>query len=274
VPAVVTLTTDIGWEYAAQMKAVLYTELPPGHVVDLTHELRPHAIVPAAFLLPYMTRRFPRGSVHLVVVDPGVGGRRAPIAIRTRDGSHLVGPDNGVLWPLARQLGFDRAVRLRPAAVAHGRRPSATFEGRELFAPAAARLARGAGIDELGAAHRPQVLNLPRPRRAGGSAYGRVAYVDRFGNLITNIPTRWRPLRAERAELRLDRQRARLLRWAPTYEALARGAVGLVGSSFGLLEVAAREASAAERLGVGHGSRALVRWLPRPAAPRRRASVK
>ena len=161
----VTLTTDVGWAYAAQMKAVLYRALPDATVVDLTHEIRPHAVAEAAFLLRHMARGFPRGAVHLAVVDPGVGGRRAPIAIRTREGAHLVGPDNGVLWPLAEELGFRAAVRLDPARVVARRGLSRTFEGRDLFAPAAARIAGGTPIGTLGRPIRPVPLTLARPRQ-------------------------------------------------------------------------------------------------------------
>ena len=112
----VTLTTDVGAAYAAQMKGVLARALPPGTVVDLVLDLRPHAIEEAAFLLRHMAPTFPPGTVHVAVVDPGVGGRRAPIAVACREGSFLVGPDNGVLGPLAEVLGVRRVVRLEPAA--------------------------------------------------------------------------------------------------------------------------------------------------------------
>jgi S-adenosylmethionine hydrolase len=254
----VTLTTDIGWAYAAQMKAVLYRALPPGSVVDLDHSIRPHQVREGAFLLRAMARGFPAGTVHVAVVDPGVGGARAPIAIRCRDGSSLVGPDNGVLALLAQELGTESAVRLDPERVIPGRPPSATFEGRDLFAPAAARLARGVPLSRLGAAHRPAPLELPRPERLADGHRGEVLLVDRFGNLITNVPTTEGPAPGSPCVLRLG-GRARKLERVRTYEELARGELGIVGSSFGLLEVAEREGNASERLGAAVGARVEIR---------------
>lgn len=255
----VTLATDIGWEYASQVKGVLYSRLPPGSVVDLTHELRPHAVAEAAFLLAHMARGFPAGTVHLAIVDPGVGGARAPLALRCRDGSLLVGPDNGVLAPLASELGLLRAVRLDPKKVASGRAPSATFEGRDLFAPAAALLAQGTPVERLGRAVRPRPFPLPKPRRARGALFGELVHIDRFGNLITNIPTAWLPPGAGPMELTLSLRPARTLPRARTYSDLPFGELGLLGSSFGLVEVARREGSAAERIGAEVGEHVELR---------------
>src|SRR5579871_706120 len=148
----VTLTGDLGDAYAAQVQAVLYAEAPRARVVVLDVGLRAHGIEEAGFLLEHLTSRFPPGTVHLAVVDPGVGGRRAAVAVRVRDGSYFVGPDNGLLDRAVRRAGVDRAVRLEP-----GRRPvrprvGRTFDGRDLFAPAAAALARGRSLGTLGPA--------------------------------------------------------------------------------------------------------------------------
>jgi len=264
----VTLSTDIGWEYAAQMKAVLARGLPPGHVVDLSHELRPHAVAEAAFLLRHMAGNYPPGSVHVAVIDPGVGGPRAPIAIACRDGSILLGPDNGVLWPLARALGVDRAVRLQPARLPVRRPMSPTFEGRDLFSSAAVALAGGIPLLRLGTPHRPTPLELARPRKTRGSLVGELAYIDRFGNLITNIPSSWLPLSRSVAEVTLSRRAPRRLRRVRTYSDLADDELGVLGSSFGLLEVAQREGSAAERFGAATGERVEIR-RPAPALPAR-----
>jgi S-adenosyl-L-methionine hydrolase (adenosine-forming) len=256
----VTLSSDVGWEYAAQMKAVLARSLPPGHVVDLSHELRPHAVPEAAFLLEHMARRFPPGTVHVAVVDPGVGSERAAIAIRCRDGSHLVGPDNGVLMPLAQSLGLRRSIRLSAARVVPRERPSATFAGRDLFAPAAASLALGTPVQSLGSPHRPIVLQLPRARRTPRLITGELVHIDRFGNLISNVPTGWLPARVRSVALRLSRRVPRALRRVGTYSDLEFGELGVIGSSFGLLEVSQREGSAAERIGAEVGERVELRW--------------
>jgi S-adenosylmethionine hydrolase len=261
-PRLVTLTTDLGWAYAAQMKAVLYRSLPPGTVVDLAHDLPPHAIAEAAFVLKHMASGFPAGTVHVAIIDPGVGSSRAPIAIDCRDGSRLVGPDNGVLGPLAASLGIRGAVRLDPGRLGARRRPSVTFDGRDLFAPAAARLAGGAAPGTLGSALTPKPLALPRPARKADGASGQLVHIDRFGNLITNVPTPWMPAGRRRATVTLSRMAARTARLVRTYADLAPEELGVLGSSFGLLEIALREASAGERLGANVGDRVLLRWLP------------
>jgi hypothetical protein len=261
----VTLSTDIGWEYAAQMKAVLARGLPFGHIVDLSHEIRPHAVREAAFLLRHMAADYPAGTIHVAIVDPGVGGSRAPVALECRNGSFLVGPDNGVLWPLARTLGFVRAVRLRREQVGVTGPLSPTFQGRDLFAPAAVALANGSPLSSLGPAQEPSRVELPRPRRTPRAMIGELVHIDRFGNLITNLPAAWDPPGRSPAELVLSRRAPRRLARARSYSDLEVGELGLLVSSFGLLEVAQREGSAAERLGAETGERVELRPAASPA---------
>ena len=266
----VTLSSDVGWAYAAQMRAVLAHALPPGHLVDLAHDLPPHAIGEAAFVVRAMASGFPAGTVHLVVVDPGVGSRRAPIAVRCRDGSVLVGPDNGVLSPLAAALGGGRAYRIRPDRLPPRARVGATFDGRDLFAPAAAVLARGTAPAALGPPVPLQPAPAPTAVHADRGARGEVVHVDRFGNLITNIPTDWVPPAVRSILVRIDRARARRLPWVTHYAPLAGGRVGLLGSSFGFVEIAVGERRAADVLGRGFGARVRLEWSPGRSRPRRR----
>lgn len=262
----VTLTSDLGSVYAAQMKAVLARRLPPGCIVDLSHELPAHRIAEAAFLLRAMAVAFPAGTVHVAVVDPGVGGRRAPIAIQCRDGSRLVGPDNGVLAPLAEALGGPRAWRIEPRLGA-APRVGATFDGRDLFAPAAARLALGAATSSLGPPHPFHPLALPSAKRGPEGARGEIVHIDRFGNLITNIPSGWVPPRARRLGVRWGASRARTLPWESAYERLAPNALGAVASSFGSVEIARREGRASRVPGSRVGTAIEIRW---PEMPSRR----
>jgi S-adenosylmethionine hydrolase len=257
---VVTLTSDIGPVYAAQMKGVLLQYLDPGRIVELADDLPAHRVAEAAFLLRHMAAGFPRGTVHVAVVDPGVGGARAPVAVRCRDGSHLVGPDNGVLYPLARHLGVSKVVRLSPERIRPGATVSPTFEGRDLFAPAAGRIALGTPIARLGRAWELAPLELPEARQLDGRADGEVVHVDRFGNLITNVPTPWAPPAGTDVRVRVGGRTRRLQR-ARTYEDLPVRGVGLLGSSFGTLEVSVREGRAADRLGAGV-SDAVEFWWP------------
>jgi len=265
----VTLSTDLGSAYAAQMKAVLAHRLPPGWVVDLTHDLRPHAVEEAAFVVRAMAERFPAGSVHVVVVDPGVGGRRAPVAVECRDGSALVGPDNGVLIPLAEALGGGRAYRIDPTRLGTSARLGTTFDGRDIFAPAAAHLARGASPDALGP---PTTLARPRAnpaRRVAGGGVGAIAHVDRFGNLVTDVPTDWVPPGVATLGVRVAGAR-RQLPFVTSYEAGGRGRLVALGSSFGSLELAVVEGRAVDRLGAAVGAPVRFLWRKPPPRPGRR----
>ena len=264
-----TLSTDLGSAYAAQMKAVLAHHLLPGRIVDLTHDLHPHGVEEAAFVVRAMAERFPAGSVHVVVVDPGVGGRRHPVAVACKDGSVLVGPDNGVLIPLAEALGGGRAYLIDPTRLGASARIGTTFDGRDIFAPAAARLARGVSPGDLG---RPTTLVRPRAipaRRREGGGEGSIAHIDRFGNLVTDVPTAWVPTGVATVGVRLGRTR-RQLPFVTSYEAGGRGRLVLLGSSFGSLELAVVEGRAVDRLGAGVGAPVRFLWRIPPPRPGRR----
>lgn len=264
-PRLVTLTTDIGSAYAAQMKAVLYRSLPPGHVVDLTHDLPAHRIAEAAFVLQHAAAGFPAGTVHVAIVDPGVGSERAPLVLATAEGSSLVGPDNGVLAPLAAALGGAKSYRIDWTRLGLERAPSATFEGRDLFAPTAALLALGRRPSTVGPPVAYRRLVLPVPRRVHGRAVGMVLHIDRFGNLITNVPSDWLPERGTLVRVRIGPRRVVRLPRCRTYSELGPALLGVIGSSFGTLEVAVREGSAAERLRATVGER--VELTPEPPGP-------
>lgn len=264
-PRLVTLSSDIGAAYAAQMKAVLAHALDPGRVVDLSHDLPAHRVSEAAFVVRAMAGGFPPGTIHVVVVDPGVGGRRASIVLTTRDGSVLVGPDNGVLYPLAERLGLGPAYRIDPARLAARVRVGATFDGRDLFAPAAAELAAGRPPSDLGPRVEPTPYSIPRASRGIASADGEVVHVDRFGNLITNVPSEWLPPGLRRVDAIVGSNLPRRLPWVQSYEELGKGRVGALGSSFGTVEVSVGEGRANDRLRAHPGSRVQLRWAtPRP----------
>lgn len=260
----VTLTSDVGWAYAAQMKAALIAGgVPPERIVDLAHDLPAHGVSEAAFLVRAMARGFPPSSVHVVVVDPGVGGRRLSIAIETRAGPDLVGPDNGVLYPLARELGLRSTRRIDPGRLPSRSRVGTTFDGRDVFAPAAALLATGGRVSSLGPAVKPTPLELPEPRTRRDAIVGEVVHVDRFGNLITNLPSEWWPRTTPRRDLKVGARRLRAVPFATSYEALGRGNVGVLGSSFGLLEVAVGEGRASDRLSARPGTPVVLARLRR-----------
>lgn len=257
----VTLTTDIGWAYAAQMKSVLASAQPPVAWADLAHDLPAHRIEEAAFLLLAMARGFPPRTVHVAVVDPGVGGRRAPIAVRCRDGSTLVGPDNGLLAPLAASLGLASVVELLPERVRPRATGSPTFDGRDLFAPAAARIANGTPLARLGRPSKLTPIRSPRASRTADHLLGEVVHIDRFGNLITSLPGSWCPPMGAVVTAALGRGARHSLTVVRTYEELAPRRAGLLVSSFDRLEIAVREGSAARRWRVPVG-RSLSLGLP------------
>ena len=269
---IVTLTTDVGAAYAAQMKAVLYRSLRPGEVVDLSHDLPRHDIRQAAFLLRQMAVGFPPGTVHVAIVDPGVGGRRAPILIRTGDGSSLVGPDNGVLAPLAEALGRPRAYRIRRDRVPVPRLAAGTtFEGRDLFAPAAAWLALGRPVGGIGEPASFEQLLLAAPHPLLHGARGDLVHVDRFGNLVTTIPSEWLPAALAGLRVRVGSGRWRSVPFVRSYEEIGeRRGLAALGSSFGTVELALRERSAAEVLQASTGTPVELDWSSRRPRPSER----
>ncbi|HEV2428288.1 MAG TPA: SAM-dependent chlorinase/fluorinase, partial [Thermoplasmata archaeon] len=254
------LTSDLGAAYAAQMKGVLSRFVPPGAIVDLTHDLPAHDVREAAFLVLHMASRFPPGTVHVVVVDPGVGSERAALAIECRDGSRLVGPDNGVLDPLRQHLGPRFAVRLDPGRFGGPPRVGTTFDGRDVFAPAAGRLALGVSVARLGRPHPVQRLTIPEGRAVPGGAEGEVLHIDRFGNLITSIASGIAPRDLRAVSVRLGRGRPFEAERTESYADAASDGPLLLASSFGALEIAIRLARASDRWKVRVGTPVKLTW--------------
>ena len=244
---IVTLLTDFGTAdgYVAELKGVLLSHASATTIVDVTHDIPVHDVESGRLALARYWRRFPTGTVHVAVVDPGVGGSRAALAVES-DGRFLVGPDNGLLSPALLVAGA-RAVRLPVDA-----RSAPTFHGRDVFAPAAARLATGTPLDALGEpVDEPVVRRTPEARRLpDGGIEGTVIAVDRFGNAITNLLT------ALGGAVEVE---GRTLPLRRVYEDVEPGAaLALVGSN-GLVEIAVRDGSAAERLGLRRGARVVLR---------------
>lgn len=243
-----TLLTDFGTAdgYVAEVKGVILSGAPDATLVDISHDIAPQDIEGARLALARYWRRFPPGTVHLVVVDPAVGSQRAALAVLAAE-RFLVGPDNGVLSPALLVPGA-RVVQLAiPVAAAP------TFHGRDVFAPAAAALARGVRLEEIGRPMEEVVIRrTPEPlRNPDGSLSGVVLSADRFGNLVTNLIG----LRGGRVSIQ-----GVTLPVVRTYADVEPGAaLALVGSS-GLLEIAVREGSAAQHFGVARG--ASVVWRP------------
>jgi hypothetical protein len=243
--ALITFLTDYGLadSYVAEVKGTLLTRVPSAAIVDITHEIPPGDIRSGAYVLGRAWKTFPEGTVHLAVVDPGVGTARAALAIRSH-GHFFVGPDNGLFSYLLTAGPFE-AVQL------HGVDEAApTFHGRDLFAPAAARLAMGYPLHMMGEAlaGSPVLLGTASPRYEGKTVVGAVVYVDRFGTLVTNLTPEEVPPYA--VLVSDDIEIGKLQR---TFgDVSSGGLVAYVGSG-GLVEIAVRDGSAARRLGIGVG---------------------
>ena len=252
----ITLLTDFGTRdgFVGAVKGVLAALVPDALVEDIAHDLAAGDVRAGARALARYWARYPEGTVHLAVVDPGVGTERRALACSASD-RFLVGPDNGVLTPALAGGAAVRCVRLDPARVAAPTTGIApTFHGRDLFAPAAAALARGCPLQELGpAAADPVLVVQPEPVRTECGAEGVVVAVDRFGNLTTSVPGSW----GARGDVVEAAGRSLVLRW--TYGDVPVGAPLAVVDSEGRIELAVRDGSAARVLGIGEG--AAVRLL-------------
>lgn len=249
---VITLTTDLGTSdgYVAAMKGVILGIAPGVSLVDISHEVAPQDVMGASYLLAGVYRFFPPETVHLVVVDPGVGTQRRGLAARA--GEHLfVAPDNGVLAPVLDASEHVQVVSLTNADYWLGK-VSHTFHGRDMFAPVAAHLAGGVPFEALGVpVEDPVRLSLPIPHTSGQETEGTVLWVDHFGNLVTNIPA---GALASGETYRVTVGHLTVTGLFTTYgEVRAGQPLALVGSH-GFVEVAVREGSAAEMAGVGRGA--------------------
>ncbi len=267
VPRTLTLTTDFGLRdaYVAAMKGVVLGICPDVRMVDVTHEIAPQDVMEAAFVLRGAAPHFPDGTVHLVVVDPGVGTCRRPVALRR--GAHwFVGPDNG-LFPLVLDgAAPDEIVVLDEARFWRTGAPSATFHGRDIFAPAAAHLAAGTPLHVLGTpADALEPLRWALPITDEQGIQGWIVHVDHFGNCITNIPHDL--LRRHRGgrSLTCYAGSAVLHHVRSTYGTVAQGeALLLVGSS-GFLELAVNSGNAADLLDIRKGASVNVVFHDEPA---------
>jgi S-adenosylmethionine hydrolase len=257
--AIITLTTDFGLAdaYVAAMKGVILTINPEAKIVDICHNIKPQNVSGAAFVLSTAYRYFPRKTIHVVVVDPGVGTERRAIILRT-PAADFVAPDNGVLSYV---MPDHSEIRPRREMVAitnqrFWRSPvSATFHGRDIFAPVAAHLSLGASLADFGEKITSlKTLPLPRPQRSkDGSLIGHIIHVDSFGNLITDVRQDDLP----RGEVTIEAGGKTISGLSRTY-AGGKGLLALIGSG-GYLEVALREGSAGAFLNAHSGDEVIIK---------------
>ena len=243
--SIITLLTDFGTadSYVAEMKGVLLSRAPNVVLVDISHQVAPGDVRAGQYLLGRSWRRFPPGTVHLAVVDPGVGTARRALAADEAGGGHrFVAPDNGLLSFLPADARF--VSLLVPSSAAP------TFHGRDVFAPAAAALATGAPLEGLGTpVTNPIRSPLPTPHHDGTAVMGEVLYVDRFGTLVSNIPAS-----AVEPGVRIRVAGTDVGPVRRTFADVERGALVALAGSGETVEIAVRDGSAARLLGVGVGA--------------------
>ena len=249
-----TLLTDFGLHdpYVGQMKGVLLSRCPSARIIDLTHDVPPQDMVVAAFYLKKSWRHFPEGTIHLAIVDPGVGTERAAIVLR-RDGHLFLGPDNGLLSGVAENAEIYRILADEETLPSR----SDTFHGRDLFAPIAGMLANGKLPKELGEnTSSADLVSCPLPESVSGGdgeIVGEVLFADHFGNLVTNLLAEDLP---ENATILVKGREIPLVR---TYGEGEGGNPCALVNSFDVLEIAVPMSSAKDSLDVERGDPVVVR---------------
>ena len=242
---IITILTDFGTKdhYTGSIKGVIYGINPEAIIADITHEVPRHDIISASFLLKSFHGYFPRGTVHLVVVDPGVGSSRLPVAV-SAGGQFFIGPDNGVF-----SLIYENSRELKIIAIENEdymrSEISSTFHGRDVFAPAAAHISRGLPIEDLGSPlSSPVLLDFPEPAINGNEISGEILYTDTFGNMTTNIKGSNVPVNST---IIIDSHRIEHI--SASYSEAAEGELLALTGSSGYLEISVNRGSARELIG-------------------------
>jgi len=242
VKRIITLTTDFGIDdhYVGSMKGVVLGINNEAVITDITHGIPKYDIFKAAYTLRGFYKYFPQGSIHVVVVDPGVGSERKPIIVQTQEGI-FIGPDNGVFSFVLKESKSVNVFEITNSEFML-EDLSSTFHGRDIFAPVAAHLSLGVDIQDFGEVLKnPISLEIRKPELKGDEIVGEVIYVDSFGNLVTNIPGDLLKgySKVQLGELIIDSV-------AGSYQDVARGnLLAIIGSS-GLLEISINQGSAAD----------------------------
>ncbi len=254
----ITLTTDFGYRdpYVGVMKGVILGINPAACIVDLTHGLPPQDVMAAALSLRASVRYFPRGTTHVAVVDPGVGTKRRPLLIASEE-TFFVGPDNGIFSLVMEERAISQIVELSAKSY-HLQPTSNTFHGRDIFAPVAAYLSLGISAQAFGKRTEEFArLQWPRPQKKSGALEGEIVYIDRFGNLITNIEARdlnSRNIQDLRLTLGSIEIRGLQSNYASGHD---RDYITLI-NSWGFLEVATCNDSAQHRSGAKIGNSVII----------------
>jgi S-adenosylmethionine hydrolase len=252
--ALITLLSDFGLTdpYVAEMKGVILSANPDQKIVDVSHGIERHNVAMGAFVLATALPYFPHGSIHVAVVDPGVGTERLPLVVLCERGI-LVGPDNGLLVRAAERLGFNTAYQIDSHRF-EGEKVSSTFHGRDVFARTAGRLANGLNPNSVGGEVEQLVrLDVPSVSISHGRANCTALYVDSFGNVTLNLAeediTRLGAHVGDHVVVETKQGQFPGL-VGRTYSDISHAQIGVIRGSQGYLEIAMREGSAAARLGL------------------------
>ena len=239
---IITLTTDFGTRdgYVGAVKGVIKRINPQAELVDITHQVEPFDVLEAAFALMNSYVYFPKGSIHLVVVDPGVGSQRQPLLIQSED-FFFVGPDNGVF-----SFVYD-SEKMTDIIIPSKQKYflaelSSTFHARDIFAPVAAYLSLGVDVNEFGGSAKECIkFTMPQPKQTRTGLAGEIIHADRFGNLVTNVPAE---LLQKKRIAGITIGRRKIKRVSRSYFDIPRNGLGALVGSSGLLEIAANQGSA------------------------------
>ena len=259
--AIVTLLSDFGLHdsYVAEMKASVLSTCPHAILVDISHEIEKFDIKAGAFVLATAAKSFPKGTVHLAVVDPGVGSERRPIIVESGRG-YYVGPDNGILMLAARSYGVRSVYQIETKCLSR-KACSATFHGRDTFGPIAGLLASGVNASRLGRRiYDCSEGTLPRLRLTEDYLESEVIHIDDFGNVIVGAAREELEKTGLGGSIRLryGRHRPRCLRVVRTYSELKGGSLGCLIGSHGFLEIAKNMGSACQTLHIRVGDRVSI----------------
>ena len=260
---IISFLTDFGTKdaYVGEMKGVILGIYPYAKLVDISHKIEKHDILQGAFILLQVSSYFPKGSIHLAVVDPGVGTTRRRIIIQGRR-SLYVGPDNGLLSLAAKNEGIVNIYEISNKKFMLPF-PSKTFEGRDIFAPIAAYLAKGIDIREFGpTVNNLKILSMENPEKRGNELLGKVLYIDSFGNITTNIPLNILKKVAEGVSIKVTIESvSKISSYYDTYGILSKGATLLTLGSSGFLEIAINQGNARDFFKAKIGSRVVLTLL-------------
>lgn len=249
----ITLTTDFGRDYyAAEMKGIILSINPDARIVDVPHDVRRHSVLEGAFVLSQIRKYFPKGTVHVGVVDPGVGSKRKALAVETKD-CFFVGPDNGLFSLALKDIPTERIVELDAGVIRKmtGGVPSnvsQTFHGRDMFAPAAALISKGVDLNDLGR----RIAKIKEIQ----FAENKIIYIDSFGNIITSVPEDFNS--GDKVVVEYGRKRIKAF-FRETFSDVPAGDFVVLKGSNGFIELDVNQGNAGEKLNAKVGDRIRIR---------------